>query len=100
MGYRQSIYNFIFISIGWSNCNNEKKTFEANDIKCRYLKPNDYISLIKIIYGADSLYNQDKDSFIRRVFQAEQQIAQQENIIWLIVEKERIKDYDQKSPFQ
>ncbi len=68
----------ILLAYGWINSSNEKKSFEANDMKYRYWKANGNTHLLKIIYFTDSLYNQDKDHFIQVVTAAEQQIGVQE----------------------
>ena len=62
-----SVSSFIIsllLAYGWINCSNEKKSFEANDMKYRYWKANGNSHLLKIVYYTDSLYNQDKDHFI------------------------------------
>jgi len=35
---------------GWINCNNEKKSFKANDIKYRFWKANGNSHLLKIVF--------------------------------------------------
>jgi hypothetical protein len=40
----------LLLDYGWINCNNEKKSFEANDMKYRYWKANGNASLLRIIY--------------------------------------------------
>ena len=77
------------LAYGWINCHNEKKSFEANDIKYRYWKANGNTHLLKIVYYTDSLYNLDKDHFIQQVVRAEQQIVEQEKMHRLAGEKKK-----------
>lgn len=77
----------LFLAYGWINCHIEKKQFEANDIKYRFWKANGNTSLLKIIYGTDSLYNLDKDGFTNEVLRAEHEIAEQEKMHRLASEK-------------
>ena len=87
-----SVSSFIIsllLAYGWVNCSNEKKSFEANDMKYRYWKANGNTHLLKIIYYTDSLYNQDKDNFIEQVVRSERQISEQENMHRLAGEKEK-----------
>jgi hypothetical protein len=79
----------LFLAYGWINCHNEKKAFEANDIKYRYWKADNNASLLKLTYYTDSLYNMDKDDFRNQVVHAEQQIAEQGKRFRLAGEKER-----------
>ena len=61
-----TIVLFIFCALllyGWVSCHNEKKAFEANDIKYRYLKVNGNSNLLKATYSIDSLYNLGKAYF-------------------------------------
>ena len=87
-----SVSSFIIsllLAYGWVNCSNEKKSFEANDMKYRYWKANANTHLLKIIYYTDSLYNQDKDHFTEQVVRSERQISEQENMHRLAREKEK-----------
>ncbi len=68
----------LLLAYGWINCSNEKKSFEANEMKYRYWKANGNTHLLKIVYYTDSLYNQDKDNFIEQVIKSERQISEQE----------------------
>ena len=77
----------LLLAYGWVNCSNEKKSFEANDMKYRYWKANGNTHLLKIIYYTHSLYNQDKDHFIKQVVRSERQISEQENMHRLAREK-------------
>ena len=79
----------LLLGYGWSNCSNEKKSFEANDMKYRFWKANGNSHLLKIVFYTDSLYNLDKDHFIQRVVQAEQQIGEQEKMHRLADEKKK-----------
>ena len=79
----------LLLAYGWVNCSNEKKSFEANDMKYRYWKVNGNTHLLKIIYYTDSLYNKDKDHFIEQVVRSERQISEQENMHRLAREKEK-----------
>ena len=78
----------LLLAYGWVNCNNEKKSFEANDMKYRYWKANGNTNLLKIIYYTDSIYNLDKENFKNAVIRAEHQIAEQEKMHQLAGEKE------------
>lgn len=62
----------LLLGYGWINCHNEKKAFEANDIKYRYWKADNNVSLLKLTYYTDSLYDMDKDDFRNQVVHAEQ----------------------------
>ena len=79
----------LLLAYGWINCSNEKKAFEANDIKYRYWKANGNASLLRIIYYTDSLYNLDKDHFMEQVLQSERNIVEQEKAHRLAREKEK-----------
>ena len=81
----------LLLAYGWVNCSNEKKSFEANDMKYRYWKANGNASLLKIIYYTDSLYNLDKDHFINEVCQAERKIEEQNKVQRLAGEKKKSK---------
>jgi hypothetical protein len=70
----------LLLAYGWINCSNEKKSFEANDMKYRYWQANGNASLLRIIYYTDSLFNQDKDNFIEQVVRSERQISEQEKV--------------------
>jgi hypothetical protein len=78
----------LLLAYGWVNCNNEKKSFAANDMKYRYWKANGNTNLLKIIYYTDSIYNLDKENFNNAVIRAEHQIAEQEKMHQLACEKE------------
>jgi hypothetical protein len=80
----------LLFAYGWINCHNEKKQFEANDIKYRFWKANGNSSLLKIIYRTDSLYNLDKDDFINKVLHSEHRIAEQEKMNRLAGENKKI----------
>ena len=92
----------LLLAYGWINCHNEKKAFEANDIKYRYWKADGNASLLKLTYYTDSLYDMDKDDFRNQIVHAEQQIAEQGKQFRLAGEKEKegreLKLKGQKSP--
>jgi hypothetical protein len=94
----------LLLAYGWINCHNEKKGFEANDIKYRYWKTDSNASLLKLTYYTDSLYDMDKDGFTNHVIHAEQQFAEQEKQFRLAGEKEKegreLKLKGQKSPLK
>ncbi len=71
------IISFLFL-FAWINCMNSKKTFQANDIKYRFLRVSSNPSLLKLFYLTDSLYNLSNDSFVKLVTEKEQNFAQQE----------------------
>ncbi len=83
------ITSLIFL-YGWINCYNTKKVFEANDIKYRYLKVNGNTVLLKLLYHTDSLYNLNKEFFIKRVVEKEGDLVQQMQL-HLAGEKEKRK---------
>ena len=80
----------LLLAYGWINCHNEKKVFEANDIKYRFWKADSNAILLKLTHYTDSLYDMDKESFKKRGISAEQQIADQEKQFRLAGEKEKI----------
>ena len=79
----------LLLAYGWVNCNNEKKSFEANDMKYRFWKANGNSHLLKIVYYTDSLYNKDKGNFIEQVVRSERQVSEQEKVHRLASEKEK-----------
>lgn len=79
----------LLLAYGWINCNNEKKSFETNDMKYRFWKANGNTNLLKIVFYTDSLYKLDKDNFIHQVVQSEQQIYEQQKVLRLAGEKEK-----------
>lgn len=79
----------LLLAYGWINCSNERKSFEANDIKYRYWKADSNASLLRLTYYTDSLYDMDKESFKTQVISAEQQIAEQEKMHRLADEKKK-----------
>src|SRR5450631_163029 len=81
----------LLLAYGWVNCHNEKKVFEANDIKYRYWKADSNASLLKLTYYTDSLYDMDKESFKKQVISAEQQITKQEKKFRLAGEMKKKK---------
>lgn len=89
------IISLLFL-YGWINCHSEKKTFEANDIKYRYLKVNGNAVLLKILHQTDSLYNLNNDLFTTRVNNREESFAHQAELIRLAGEKKRQNKVMQK----
>ena len=88
----------LLLAYGWINCSNEKKSFEANDMKYRFWRANGNTHLLKIVYYTDSLYNLNKDNFIEQVIRSERQISEQENMHRLAGEKEKKLDQKEKKP--
>jgi len=80
----------LLLAYEWINCNSDKKSFEANDMKYRFWKANGNANLIKIVYYTDSLYNLDREHFIQQVVLAENQIAEQEKEHRLAGEKKKL----------
>ncbi len=83
---------FIFCVLllsGWISCHNEKKTFEANDIKYRYLKVNGKSTLLKATYSIDSLYNLRKAYFTKKVVEKERDFANQNELSRIANEKKK-----------
>lgn len=74
---------------GWINCIDRKRTFEANDIKYRFLKVNNSPTLLKLLYRTDSLYNINKDSFAKLVVAKEQILVEQAEQFRLAGEKKK-----------
>lgn len=86
---------FIFCCLflyGWIDCYNEKKVFEANDIKYRYLKVNGNGSLLKAIYSTDSLFYLNKVFFIKKVVEKEWDLAKQYELFRIANEKKKYQD--------
>ncbi|MEO7120020.1 MAG: hypothetical protein ABIY62_02930 [Ginsengibacter sp.] len=81
----------LLLAYGWINCHNEKKAFEANDLKYRYWKVNGNKSLLRISYYTDSLYNLDKDNFEKEVLTLEKKVAEQEKMFRVGGEKKSLK---------
>ncbi len=81
----------LLLAYAWVNCSNEKKSFEANDMKYRYWKANGNTHLLKIIYYTVA-YIPDKDHFIEQVVRSERQISEQENMHRLAVKRKNLKN--------
>ena len=81
----------LLLAYGWVNCNNEKKSFEANDMKYRYWKANGNTHLLKIVYYTDSLYNLDEYHFTNEVLRAERKLEEQNKVQRLAPEKKNYK---------
>ncbi len=77
---------------GWINCHDEKKIFETNDIKYRYLKVNGNVSLLRLLYQTDSLYNLNNDLFSKWVLDREESLGHQAERQRLVGEKHRGKN--------
>ncbi len=90
MAFRYLFIISFLLTYGWINCNNEKKSFEANDIKYRYWKTNGNTNLLEIVYQTDSLYNLNKDHFIQVVIASEQEIGEQQQQKGLLMKRKRI----------
>ena len=82
------ILSLLFL-YGWFNCINTKKSFEANDIKYRFLKVNGGTALLKLLFQTDSLYNLNKDSFTKQVFEKEKNLVEQAEEFRLADEKKK-----------
>ena len=82
------IISLLFL-YGWINCINTKKSFEANDIKYRFLKVNSKPALLKLLFQTDSLYNINKDSFAKLVVAKEQILDEQAEQFRLAGEKKK-----------
>ena len=87
MANHQYIFNITLLAYGWINCHNEKKAFEANDLKYRYWKANGNKILLKASYDTDSLYELDKDGFKKEVLNREKNISEREKMFRLVDEK-------------
>ena len=79
----------LFLLHGWVNCYSEKKIFEANDIKYRYLKVNGNAALVRILYQTDSLYKLNNDLFIKCVTNRQESLSQQGEMQRLAGEKKK-----------
>lgn len=87
-----TIVLFIFCALllyGWVSCHNEKKAFEANDIKYRYLKVNGNSNLLKATYSTDSLHNLGKAFFTKKVVEKERDFANQNELSRIANEKKK-----------
>jgi len=80
----------LLILYGWINCIDTKKSFEANDIKYRFLKVNNSPTLLKLLFQTDSLYNINKDSFAKLVVAKEQILVEQAEQFRLAGEKKKV----------
>ena len=79
----------IFCLWQWMNTINDKKQFEANDIKYRALKVTADKALIKLLCHTDSLYNLDPTHMEQWVVQEEERLAEQTILLQLAGEKEK-----------
>ncbi len=83
---------FIFCALllyGWISCHNEKKAFEANDIKYRYLKVKGNSNLLKATYFTDSLYNLEEVFFTKKVVEKESDLAKKYELSRIANEKKK-----------
>ncbi len=67
----------VFLLYGWINSYTRRSVSEANDIKYRYLKVNGNKVLLKVLYRTDSLYNLNKQFFVKVVTEKEDFLVQQ-----------------------
>lgn len=79
----------IGLSLLLFNAYKSRDQYAANDIKYRYCKVTGNRNLLKLCYGADSLYKKDPVSFINAVESEEQRLIQQAEYLRLAIEKER-----------
>ena len=79
----------LFFLYGWINSINTKKTFEANDMKYRFLKVNNNPALLKFLFQTDSLYNINKDFFAKLVVTKEKNLNEQAEQFRLAGEKKK-----------
>ena len=100
INHKHHLHKGVWIAIGffitsllflfcWINCHYEKKIYEANDIKYRYLKLNGNAVLLRLLYHTDSLYNLNNDLFTTRVNDREESLSHQAELLWLAGEKKR-----------
>ena len=78
-----------FFFYQWMNTNDDKKQFEANDIKYRALKVTGDRALIKLLYHTDSLYNLDAEHMRHWVVQEEERLIEQTKNLKLAGEKKK-----------
>ncbi|SRR6266498_4255776 len=78
-----------FFFFQWINATNNKKQFEANDIKYRALKATGDKALLKVIYHTDSLYNLDPEHMQQWVIQEEDRLIEQTKKYQLADEKKK-----------
>jgi hypothetical protein len=77
----------------WMNSLNDKKRFEANDIKYRALKISGDKDLLKLLYQTDTFYNVHTDWMRNYVAQEEDRLMEQTIMLELAGEKKKsIKD--------
>jgi hypothetical protein len=78
-----------FFFYQWMSTNDDKKQFEASDIKYRALKVTGDIALLKLLYHTDSLYNVDAKHMRQWVVQEEDRFAHKVKMLSLAGEKEK-----------
>jgi|KBSMisStaDraftv2_1062788.scaffolds.fasta_scaffold10062_2 hypothetical protein len=82
-----------FFLCEWMNTTNEKKQFEANDIKYRALKISGDKTLLNILYQTDSFYNVHADWMRKYVTREEDRLMEQTRMSQLAGEKKtNVKD--------
>jgi hypothetical protein len=82
----------IFFLWEWMNTVDDKKQFEANDIKYRALKVSRDEELLKLLYQTDSFYNVNAD-WMRKYVAKEEHLIEQTKIFELAGEKKKsVKD--------
>ena len=83
----------IFFLWEWLSVINDKKQFEANDIKYRALKLSGDKELAKLLYQTDSFYDANADWMRKYVTQNEHYLIEQAKIPQLTGEKKKsVKD--------
>ncbi|MEJ7831040.1 MAG: hypothetical protein WKF91_22730, partial [Segetibacter sp.] len=71
----------IFVLTGWINSYNNTKQFRANDLKYRALKTMEGVSLKKVLYNIDSLYEINPDYFEKKVVEKEERVYKETEAI-------------------
>jgi midasin (ATPase involved in ribosome maturation) len=71
----------IFLLTGWINNYNGAKQLRANDYKYRALKTMEGVSLKKVLYNIDSLYEINPDYFEKKVVEKEERVYKEAGAI-------------------
>jgi hypothetical protein len=79
----------IFFLLKWITAINDKKRFEANDIKYRALKVSDDKELTKLLYQTDSFYNVNAEWMRKYVTQEEDRLMEQTKMLEFAGEKKK-----------
>jgi len=83
----------IFLLLKWITAINDKRQFEANDIKYRALKVSGDKVLLKLLYQTDSFYNVHADWMRKYVAKEEDRLVEKTKMIELAGEKKKkVKD--------